>query len=182
MSKTPRRVAQEQQTNAMTNLDVWKYLAEQPKTRQHLEAKYPASILRNMRRSKHLVEIDGLCHAGKQPMKKWSSNAERNAHYSMQWQRKTQADKGPKGQAFRAKRAQKKTSKPERVFVPRPPKPGQRKKPASIRIEPRKLGITEATPAKDNLPCTESWLAQNPDKLVRLPPGVWSNPVLRFEY
>lgn len=173
----------------MTNLDVWQYLTEQPQTREHLEAKYPASILRNMRRSKHLVEIDGLCHAGKQPLKKWASNAERNAFYSMQWQRKMQADKGPKGQKFREmrKRNQKKIAKPEkakpeRVFVPRPPKPGKRVKPASIRIEPRKLSVIEAKPQAEKFPCTDAWLAQNPDKLVRLPAGVWSNPVLRFEY
>lgn len=168
-----------------TNLDVWQYLTEQPQTREHLEAIYPASILRNMRRSKHLVEIDGLCHAGKQPLRKWASAAERNAHYSMLWQRKMQEDKGPKGQKFREmrKRNQKKSEvKPERVFVPRPPKPGRRAKPASIRIEPRKLSVIEAKPQTEKFPCTESFLAAHPEKLIRLQPGVWANPVLRFEY
>lgn len=166
------------------NREIWQYLTEQPQTREHLEAIYPASILRNMRRSKHLVERDGLCHAGKQPLKKWASNAERNAFYSMQWQRKMQADKGPKGEKFRAmrKRNQKKPvikANPERVLVPKPPKPG---KPRSISIEPRRLAMTEAKPKPPANPCTETWLAQNPEKLIRLPPGVWSNPVLRFEY
>lgn len=55
-------------------------------------------------------------------------------------------------------------------------------KPKAISITPRKLGVTEATPVRETLTCTDAWLAQNPDKLVRLPPGVWSNPVLRFEY
>lgn len=163
------------------NREIWQYLTEQPQTREHLEAKYPASILRNMRRSKHLVERDGLCHAGKQPLKKWASNAERNAHYSMQWQRKIQADKGPKGQAFRAKRAKKPSSvkKPDRAFVPKAPKPG---KPKSISIEPRKLGVTEAAAVKESFPCSQSFIQANPDRFQVLPPGLWSNPVLRFEY
>lgn len=55
-------------------------------------------------------------------------------------------------------------------------------KPKPISITPRKLGITEAAAVRDTFPCTDAWLAQNPEKLVRLPPGVWSNPVLRFDY
>lgn len=163
-----------------TNIDVWQYLTKQPQTREHLEAIYPASILRNMRRSKHLVEIDGLCHAGKKPLKKWASNAERNAHYSMQWQRKQQADKGPKGQAFRAKRAKKASSvkKPERVFVPKPPKPG---KPKSIRIEPRKLSVIEANPKPVRFPCSDTFIQENPDRFQVIHPGRWSHP-LRYEY
>lgn len=65
----------------------------------------------------------------------------------------------------------------EPVFVERAPKPGKK----NIRIEPRRLGMTEATPAKEVAPCTETWLAQNPDKLIRLEPGRWSTD-LRFQY
>lgn len=55
-------------------------------------------------------------------------------------------------------------------------------KPKSISLTPRKLGITEAAEVKETFPCTESFLAAHPEKLIRLQPGVWANPVLRFEY
>lgn len=59
------------------------------------------------------------------------------------------------------------------------PKPVKRPKP--IVMVPRKLGITEVSAVKEPMPCTETWLAQNPDKLIRIEPGRWSTD-LRFDY
>lgn len=55
-------------------------------------------------------------------------------------------------------------------------------KPKSISLTPRKLGITEAAAVREVFPDTESFIQANPDKVIRLPAGVWANPVLRFQY
>lgn len=65
----------------------------------------------------------------------------------------------------------------EPVFVERPSKPAKR----NIRIEPRRFGMTEAKPEPVRLPCSDTFIKENPDKLQRLPPGVWSTG-LRFQY
>lgn len=56
------------------------------------------------------------------------------------------------------------------------------KKPISIPIEPRRPTVIEAKREPVKVPCTDTWIRQNPDKVQRLPAGVWANPVLRFEY
>lgn len=55
-------------------------------------------------------------------------------------------------------------------------------KPRSISLTPRKLGITEAAAVREVFPDTDAFIQANPDKVIRLPAGVWANPVLRFEY
>lgn len=61
-------------------------------------------------------------------------------------------------------------------------KPKPPKKPKSISLTPRKLGITEAAAVRETFPDTDSFIRANPDRHIQLPQGVWSNPVLRFEY
>lgn len=55
-------------------------------------------------------------------------------------------------------------------------------KPKSISITPRRAGVIEAPIVREVFPDTESFIQANPDKVIRLPAGVWANPVLRFEY
>lgn len=55
-------------------------------------------------------------------------------------------------------------------------------KPKSISITPRKAGVIEAPIVRETFPCSESFIKANRDRFQVLPPGVWSNPVLRFEY
>lgn len=68
----------------------------------------------------------------------------------------------------------------EKVFVPKPPKPG--KAPKSISIAPRRMSVIEAKPEAVRLPCSSTFIQQNPDRFQVLPAGVWAHPVLRFEY
>jgi len=54
-------------------------------------------------------------------------------------------------------------------------------KPRSISLTPRRLQMTEAAPERIQYPSTEDFIKANPDKVIRLPAGVWSQP-LQFDY
>lgn len=55
------------------------------------------------------------------------------------------------------------------------------KKPKSFSITPRAIQMTEAAPVRESKPCTQAFIEANPDKVFRLPAGVWSQP-LQFDY
>lgn len=67
-----------------------------------------------------------------------------------------------------------KVAKPVNAQVKEP------KKPKSFSITPRALQMTEAAPVRESRPCTQAFIEANPDKVFRLPAGVWSTP-LRIE-
>lgn len=53
-----------------------------------------------------------------------------------------------------------------------------RMKPKCPPITPRRLQLNEASPVQPKAPDTEQWMCANPDKVIRLEPGVWSHPLM----
>jgi hypothetical protein len=55
------------------------------------------------------------------------------------------------------------------------------RKPKSITLTPRKLGVTEAAAVRESFPDTDAFIQANPHLHEVLPAGRWSTS-LRFEY
>lgn len=156
-----------------------------------------ATALRGMKKAQTVTHTpDGYILGPKEPRKKWSCPKERASHYSLEYQRRMQADTGEAGERWRASRAQ--TNARMRQKSKPSPKPVQKpsvavrvvtgehaardKREAARAILMAKTSALVSKPVKESFPDTESFIRENPGLYQVLPAGVWANPVLRFEY